>query len=133
MSQAPNDARNPQQLENTHSSQTMAGCMGERGKGDSMRPALLIWGGCLAIAIFGCDQRPAAPVSAVPTQPPPVVVPEEARPTTQELLIGARKPLQLPNMPLSVRVPVSWKIEPTGPLTVLTGPTPFDKAMIQLA
>jgi hypothetical protein len=97
---------------------------------------LKVIGICLALAgvLVGCDRAPAPPPEAKTPSPPPVTLPgDEPRPTTQALLLGPRKKLLLPNMPLALRVPESWKTEPAGPLIVLTGPTPADQVTIQLA
>src|SRR5262245_53680451 len=79
----------------------------------------------------GCDPPkappPPQPTAEATTQPTP------QRPTTQQLLSGTFKKVPLPSAPLSISVPESWKIEPVGAITFLTGPTPSsEEARIQL-
>ncbi|WP_428937066.1 hypothetical protein [Fontivita pretiosa] len=83
--------------------------------------------------MLGCersDSRSGTPITADDTA---ATQPAEARPTTQMLLSGPYKKLLLPGMPLSLRVPESWKIDYAGPITFVQGPTPYDMAMIQLS
>jgi hypothetical protein len=54
-------------------------------------------------------------------------------PTTQELLSGPRTLTPLGPLPMTVRVPVSWKVEVAGPASHLRGRTPSgDEVTIQL-
>jgi hypothetical protein len=89
---------------------------------------------------LGCDDP--APQGAIQTQQPPAAAAaaaESARdvPTTQELVGGPRKTMALGPIPLTLRVPESWKIEVTSGASLLTGHTPSsqgdkDKISIQL-
>ena len=54
-------------------------------------------------------------------------------PTTQELLTGPRTATALGPLPMTMRVPVSWKVEVAGPASHLRGRTPSgDEVTIQL-
>ena len=55
-------------------------------------------------------------------------------PTTQELLSGPRTVTPLGPLPLTLRVPVSWKVEGVGPASHLRGRAPSgDEVTIQLS
>jgi hypothetical protein len=83
----------------------------------------------LAAAWVGCDRSPAPPTNIILNAPATA----PARPTTQELLTGPQRKMRLPEMPLSIMVPPDWKLEALGPITSLAGPSPFDRATIQLS
>ncbi len=85
------------------------------------------------IAWAGCDRRPAPPPQAQVPETQPATQPDELRPTTQQLLSGAYKTLPLPGMPLAIKVPESWKINVSGPVVFLEGPSPSGTITIQLA
>ncbi|HVT88902.1 MAG TPA: hypothetical protein VHD56_08630 [Tepidisphaeraceae bacterium] len=90
--------------------------------------------GLIGWTIAGCDRAPAPPPAAIQAQAQAKTTePAEVRPTTQELISGEYQKLALPNMPLTIRVPKSWKINYTTAMTFLEGPTPSDQATIQLA
>jgi hypothetical protein len=81
-------------------------------------------GGLIGFAVLcGCDNAP----------PPPPQVMEQAqndastqtsRPTTQELLTGQYVKLTLPGLPLSLRIPASWKVGSAPTISFLEGPAP---------
>lgn len=81
----------------------------------------------------GCDRSPAPPPAIVQAQHETASKPADPPPTTQELLSGPYRKVALPGMPLAIQAPASWKIEYTGSITFLEGPTGTDQAMIQLA
>lgn len=88
---------------------------------------------CVGLLVAGCDkskQQIEQVKTAAETKPPAT---QEAKPTTQELLSGKYKRLRLPNTPLSLMVPESWKIDAVGPVTFITGPSPFGTATIGLS
>lgn len=88
----------------------------------------------LGLLMVGCD-KPKTPAevvkAATEAKTPPAT--QEAKPTTQELLTGKYKRLRLPNTPLSLMVPDSWKIDAVGPVTFVAGPSPFGTATIGLS
>jgi hypothetical protein len=53
-------------------------------------------------------------------------------PTTQDLLNGPRTTTALGPLPMTMRVPVSWKVEVTGGASLLRGFTPNGEIAIQL-
>lgn len=91
----------------------------------SCRLLWLVWG----ILLLGCERQPDQPPQHV--QNP--IQTEQPRPTTQQLLSGPYVRLRLPGMPLSLQVPPEWKISFMNTLALLEGPTPFDRAAIQLS
>lgn len=83
----------------------------------------------------GCDDSPTVPPELVQestTEAPQDMAP--ARPTTQELLEGPRRPVQLDNLPLTVQAPAGWAVERMEGTShvLLQGPTPSGEAAIQL-
>jgi hypothetical protein len=84
------------------------------------------------IVSLGCDEKPIVPPPELLKNPPP----EEptSRPTTQELLEGPRRQIQLASMPLTVRVPAGWAVKNLDgtSMTFLEGPTPNGDVSIQL-
>jgi hypothetical protein len=88
------------------------------------------------LLVVGCDD-PAGDI-------PQAVLDQQARqaeaaknlpkvPTTQELLSGPRTLTPLGPLPMTMRVPVSWKVEVAGPASHLRGRTPSgDEVTIQL-
>ncbi len=89
---------------------------------------------CLTASFVGCDEAPPVPPADLTsrTQETPD---EPARPTTQELLSGPRKVIPLGTLPMTVRVPESWKIEnlDSGSITLLEGHAPSGLVQIGLA
>jgi len=86
--------------------------------------------------LVGCEEKNSA------TENAKVAAKAEAearkgpqRPTTQELLTGPRKRINVTPLPFSANVPLSWKVESlgAGSIIVLTGPSPSGEAQIQLA
>jgi hypothetical protein len=92
---------------------------------------LLVVAVAVVLFVLGGNNRPVVSDDQIPK---PATLPiENAKPTTQELLGGEYKKQPLPGMPLSLKVPVSWKLDSAGSVTMLEGPTPHDHAIIQLA
>ena len=60
--------------------------------------------------VVGCDNAPPPPAVAAPARPTGKVVAVAVRPTTQELLTGRNKRLQLPGLTMSITVPESWHL-----------------------
>lgn len=82
----------------------------------------------------GCDQAPAPPAAPKTTTPAATPADPSNKPTTQELMSGTYRRLNLPGMSLTMMVPQSWKIEMhNGGLTFLEGPTLADQVAIQLS
>jgi hypothetical protein len=83
--------------------------------------------------VIGCDKQPAAPPA--PQQQASDIPPASTRPTTQELIQGARKRAKLQVMPFSVEVPSSWTVKPStdGQSFTLSGPGPRFDYEIHLA
>jgi hypothetical protein len=101
-----------------------------------MKSVPWVWMFCLLslMPVAGCDRRPARPPQARTPENEPATQPaEEPRPTTQELVNGPYKVVPLPSMPLAVKAPASWKIDVSGPVVFVGGPTPYGTATIQLA
>lgn len=99
-------------------------------KGVRLTVGVALLGSCFA---SGCDQSSAPPVP--PQATTPAAAPDTAeKPTTQELMSGTYRRLNLPGMSLTMMVPQSWKIEMrSSGLTFLEGPTLADRAAIQLS
>ena len=96
------------------------------------RPHRLIAAG-LGLALFAgaCDKPEAPP----PDAPPPVAKP--VAPTTQQLLDGPRKAVNLGNLPLTMDVPAGWAVNDHGEpgqitLQMLEGPILGGEAHITL-
>jgi hypothetical protein len=74
----------------------------------------------------GCSKEPDTPMAdSVP--PPP------ARPTTRDLIEGARADMPINSAPLTVKVPPSWKIELVDGVSILEGPTPSGDTTITVS
>jgi hypothetical protein len=87
-----------------------------------------------ALALAGCDNAPPVPKNLPATDDRPATAPATSRPTTQELLTGPTKKLNLNAIPFSVTVPQSWEVKTTPEgLTFLEGPSPAGDVQIQLA
>jgi hypothetical protein len=92
-------------------------------------------GGLIGFAVLcGCDSAPAPP-PAVVQQSQNDAATQQSRPTTQELLTGQYVKLTLPGLPLSVRIPTSWKLGSAATISFLEGPVPSSEhdAVIQFA
>lgn len=86
----------------------------------------------LGMSLIGCERAPAPPPTAR-AESAPTSMPDEARPTTQELLSGDLHKLVLPGIPLALQVPSGWKVGPTAETLLLEGPTPADRGMVQVS
>jgi len=90
----------------------------------------------LLLVAFACDDRksPEA-IEQAAAKARSAEVTATHRPTTQELISGAKKRIPLTPLPFTARVPTEWKIETLagGSIIVLTGPTPSSDAQIQLS
>ena len=72
---------------------------------------------CAALLVMaGCDDRPAPPppLPDTPSTRPASTLDLPVAPTTQELVSGKQKTIQLGTFPLSLDVPNSWKIASTS-------------------
>src|SRR5687767_9472033 len=76
----------------------------------------------VAPLMFACDREPTRPKPG--QAPPPAEADRPRRPTTQEILSSATKPLQLSGHPLRVTVPQSWSISELAGVPFLQGPVP---------
>jgi hypothetical protein len=74
----------------------------------------------------GCEKSPAPPAMAA--APPP-----SARPTTRDLIEGARTDMPITAAPLSIKVPPSWKAELVDGVSILEGPSPSGDAEITVS
>jgi hypothetical protein len=98
--------------------------------------------GVVAVVVTGalglataCDEKPSIPQAVIDEATTQVNDKTLTRPTTQELLSGERTSLLLTPLPLSMRVPTSWKIEPVKgrSVSLLNGPTPTSDVSIQFS
>ena len=82
----------------------------------------------------GCDDASDPPPHLVADQPAAKPHEAEARPTTQELLAGPRKPVSLGELPLTVQAPKGWGLQTLSGTShiLLQGPTPSGEASVQL-
>jgi hypothetical protein len=92
----------------------------------------------LPVALLGCDDKkdlPTNPTSAPPpsTQPAAPTATAPARPTTQELVSGKRKVLNLSAYRLTIEVPESWHLDSIGSTTYIIGDAPGGEVRIHLA
>lgn len=78
---------------------------------------------------ISCDQTPSPPKAIRDASKEPATQ-QAARPTTQELLSGSFRKYMLPDTPLSVQAPESWRFTSAGSVRLLEGPSPADQAMI---
>jgi hypothetical protein len=75
------------------------------------------------VLIAGCDDRPDVPVAVLEqANKPKDTLPK--RPTTQDLVSGARKQIVLGPLPLTMRVPQSWNVTTPASISLLHGYTP---------
>src|SRR5690349_17689433 len=94
----------------------------------------------LPVALLGCDDKKDLPPNT-PAVPPPSSQPAQkssaaastARPTTQELVAGKRKTLNLSAYRLTIEVPESWHLDSVGAATYIVGDTPAGDVRIHLA
>jgi hypothetical protein len=95
--------------------------------------AAVLLGGMIGVGL-GCDDASEPPPHLVADQPEPKPHKAEARPTTQELLEGPRKPVSLGELPLTVQAPKGWGLKTLSGTShvLLEGPTPSGDASIQL-
>jgi hypothetical protein len=92
----------------------------------------------LPVALLGCDDKkdlPPNPANVPPaTQPAPTATATApARPTTQELVSGKRKVLNLSAYRLTIEVPESWHLDSIGSTTYILGDAPSGEVRIHLA
>ena len=90
----------------------------------------------LPLALLGCDDKKDIPPAA--SNPPPSSRPAPtatgpARPTTQELVAGKRKTLNLSAYRLTIEVPESWHLDSIGSTSYIVGDTPNGDVRIHLA
>ncbi len=87
----------------------------------------------LLAAVYGsgCEDPLPPPPNLIPDMPQDVAV---TRPTTQELLGGARISVSLSELPLTVQAPAGWAVQPLRGTShiLLQGPTPSGEASVQL-
>jgi hypothetical protein len=82
-----------------------------------------------AAAIVGCDQGgPTVPATGTET-----ATAAHSTPTTQRLLEGPRTQVDLKVIPMTLRVPESWKLDFLGASMLLEGPAPHGDIEIALA
>ena len=86
--------------------------------------------GGIFLATGGCDDSP--PVPATLLEQAATQAKTSPRPTTQELLTGARTNTLLVPLPLKMQVPTSWKTKSLR-VMLLEGPTPTSDISIQLS
>ena len=80
----------------------------------------------LAFAAWGCDGKPVAPTSTTDAQPPSSAVPN--------VRTAPRVTIDLEHLPLSARVPDSWRLDRSNSLLMqLTGPSPGGTVQISFS
>ncbi|MEA2707926.1 MAG: hypothetical protein QOF78_527 [Phycisphaerales bacterium] len=93
---------------------------------------------CFAAALWlgiGCDdQSNDIPQSVLDQQARQAAIEKTLPkiPTTQELVTGPRTVMPLGPLPMTMRVPTSWKVEVTSGASLLRGHTPSGEITIQL-
>lgn len=102
--------------------------------GRFFRAGVLVALGGLCATHVGCDEPPVPPELQEPTTPAETTdAKEPPRPTTQELVSGPYTRIRLDTLPLTLSVPIGWKIEPLSNLVLLEGFTPAGQVRIQLS